>query len=496
MAKKDPTWKSRHSKDPGIPMSFPLREQILEDIEAKKRQDLELKAQRREERRQHLLAQGANDEELEQVLENEERNDNSNRLAALLESAEAAAADYEGEDDDEEVDDDMEIEYDEEIKIDIEENGSNDTSRKAFDKIYKAVLDRSDVILYVLDARDPEGTRSRTVEQAVLAKPDKRLLFVLNKIDLVSDKVLKEWHSVLKLQFPTLPLAASSAAPNARTFIHKGLTQQSTASALVGALKAYANKSNLKRAITVGIIGYPNVGKSSVINSILTRHGGKRTACPVGAQAGITTTIRQIKVDTKLRVLDSPGVVFPSTESSTSASKKKSSPVDEQSRLVLLNALPPKQIDDPVPAVSLLLKRLFSNPELKSYLQATYGLPPLLNTSFESLVTDFLVQVARKKGRLGKGGIPDLMGAAHAIIVDWRDGRITGWTTPKETVTDVLGAQAEKEKEKEALVIKPAFAGPAEEKKVVAEWATEFSLEGLWDGNFGDEEETNDVEMS
>lgn len=48
-----------------------------------------------------------------------------------------------------------------------------------------------------------------------------------------------------------------------------------------------------------------------------------------------------------------PGVVFPSTESSTSASKKKSSPVDEQSRLVLLNALPPKQIDDPVPAVSL-----------------------------------------------------------------------------------------------------------------------------------------------
>lgn len=119
-----------------------------------------------------------------------------------------------------------------------------------------------------------------------------------------------------------------------------------------------------------------------------------------------------------------------------------------------------------------------------------------MNTSFESLVTDFLVQVARKKGRLGKGGIPDLMGAAHAIIVDWRDGRITGWTTPKETVTDVLGAQAEKEKEKEALVIKPAFAGPAEEKKVVAEWATEFSLEGLWDGNFGDEEETNDVEMS
>lgn len=476
-------------------MSFPLRDQILEDIETKKRQDQEQKAQRREERRQQLLAQGANEDETEQVLDNEEKHDNSNRLAALLESAQAAAAEYDGEDADENDDDDMDIEEDDEIKIEIEDNGSKDSSRKAFDKIFKTVIDRSDVILYVLDARDPEGTRSRTVEQAVLAKSDKRLLFVLNKIDLVSDKVLKEWHSVLKLQFPTLPLAASSAAPNARTFIHKGLTQQSTASALVGALKAYANKSNLKRAITVGIVGYPNVGKSSVINSILTRHGGKRTACPVGAQAGITTTIRQIKVDSKLKVLDSPGVVFPSSESS--ASKKKTNPVDEQSRLVLLNALPPKQIDDPVPAVSLLLKRLLADPELKSYLQVTYGLPPLLDVSFNSLVTDFLVQVARKKGRLGKGGIPDLKGAAHAVIVDWRDGRITGWTSPKQTTTEILDEKAQQEKAKEALVIKPSAAGPAEEKTVVTEWAAEFSLDGLWDGNFGgDEEETNDVEMS
>lgn len=476
-------------------MSFPLRDQILEDIETKKREDLELKAQRREERRQQLLAQGANEEETDQFLDNEEQADNSNRLAALLESAQAAAAEYDGEVEDGD-DDEMEVEEDDEIRIEIEDNGSKDSSRKAFDKIYKAVVDRSDVILYVLDARDPDGTRSHVVEQAVLSKPDKRLLFVLNKIDLVSDKVLKQWHNVLKLQFPTLPLAASSAAPNARTFIHKGLTQQSTASALVGALKAYANKSNLKRAITVGVVGYPNVGKSSVINAVLTRHGGKRTACPVGAQAGITTTIRQIKVDSKLKVLDSPGVVFPSSESSTSASKKKSDPVDEQSRLVLLNALPPKQIDDPVPAVSLLLKRLLSDPELKSYLQVTYGLTPLLDVSFNSLVTDFLVQVARKKGRLGKGGIPDLKGAAHAIIVDWRDGRITGWTSPKQNTTDILQSQAEKAKAKEAIVIKPTASKPVEEKMVVTEWAAEFSLDGLWDGNFGGDEETNDVEMS
>lgn len=370
------------------------------------------------------------------------------------------------------------------IDIEIEDNDSKDSSRKAFDKIFKAVVDRSDVILYVLDSRDPEGTRSRQVEQAVLAKPDKRLLFVLNKIDLVPSNVLKQWHSALKQSFPTLPLAADKAASNAVTFVHKGLTQQSTASALLQALKAYAAKSNLKRSITVGVVGYPNVGKSSVINALLSRHGGSRRACPVGAQAGVTTTIRQVKIDNKLSVLDSPGIVFPAVETA----KKGTAPVDEQSRLVLLNALPPKQIDDPVPAVSLLLKRISKNAELRDRLMAVYKLTPLNDSSFNSLVTDFLVQIARKKGRLGKGGIPDLKGAAHAVIVDWRDGRIPGWTLP-----DADALEPKIPENKSDLVI--SASGPKEEKVIVTEWAQEFSLDGLWDGNFGGDD-NEDVEMN
>lgn len=484
LAKKDVTWKSRHPKDPGIPASLPFKDQILEEIEQRRIKEAELKAKRREERRQALLAAGEDNEEtIETTLNEEERNDNANRLAALMESAQAAAREYNGSD---EEDDDMETDGEDDVlNIEIEEKDYNDSSRKAFDKIYKTVVDNSDVILYVLDARDPEGTRSKQVEEAVLSKPDKRILFVINKIDLVPSNVLKQWHSVLKLSFPTLPLAAASAASNAQTFVHKGLTQASTASALLQALKAYSAKSQLKRAITVGVVGYPNVGKSSVINALLSRHGGKKTACPVGNQAGVTTSIRQVKIDSKLKVLDSPGIIFPSAEG-----KKGSSPVDEQSRLVLLNALPPKQIGDPVPAVSLLLKRLYKNPELKDRLLATYNIPPLLETSFQGLVTDFLVQVARKKGRLGKGGIANIQGAAHAVIVDWRDGRIAGWTTPKEAVTDILKKQAEDESKNELVL--PASESGKEEKKIVTEWAEEFSLEGLWDGNFGDDE---DAEM-
>lgn len=466
---------------------FALKGGILSDMENKRRETLALKEKARQERIALLMAAGhGTREQIEAQVDLEERQSNSNTLSAIMQSAQSAARTYEGGGAD--MDDAMDHdESDDEIPIEIEENDSKDSSRKAFDKIYKQVVENSDVILYVLDARDPEGTRSRQVEHTVLASPNKRLLFVLNKIDLIPSDVLKKWHAQLKLSFPTLPLAASNSAPNAQTFIHKGLTQVTTSTALLQALKAYAHSSQLKRSISVGVIGYPNVGKSSVINSLIARHGQVKRACPVGAQAGVTTSIRQVKVDNKLKVLDSPGIVFPSTEG-----KSGSKAVDEQSRLILLNALPPKQIDDPIPAVSLLLKRLCKNPELRDRLIATYDIPKLMTETVKDMVTDFLVHIARKKGRLLKGGIPDMSAAATAVITDWRDGRLAGWTLPKVSTATLLEQATPYGTSASELVLDKSEAGRPEEKIVVTEWAKEFSLEGLWDGNFGED----DVEMA
>ena len=75
-----------------------------------------------------------------------------------------------------------------------------DSSRKTFDKIFKTVLEQADVILYVLDARDPTGTRSREVERQIMstASGSKRLILILNKIDLIPPSVLKAWLVALK----------------------------------------------------------------------------------------------------------------------------------------------------------------------------------------------------------------------------------------------------------------------------------------------------------
>lgn len=479
LAKKDVTWKSRHPKDIGIPNSFPYKGQLLEEIESTRMKEAEEKELRRERQRELARSRGLNEDQVAEEVAALDAADNSNRLAALMASAQQAAAEYEGEGEDD-IEMDVDQEDDEEEEVDFAEeldysgkydSAASEGSRKAFDKIFKEVVDASDVILYVLDARNPEGTRSKPVEKEVLSNANKRLIFVMNKIDLVPNDVLKRWKEYLELYFPTVPMCASSSAPNAKTFAHGSMNQITTATNLLQTLKKYAAKSQLKRSINVGIIGYPNVGKSSVINSLLSRHGGNKTSCPVGAQAGVTTSIRRVKIDNKLNILDSPGIVFPSSES------KPKSAVDLQAKLILLNAVPPKQIVDPRPAVSLLLKRLARNEEQLNMLNEYYEIPPMIKNPHDEYVTGVLVHVARRMGRLKRGGVADLDGAGSTILTDWRDGRISGWALPPSR-TKQLDIHNE---EKNDLVEKSSG---GDQKQIVTEWATEFSLDGLWDGTF------------
>jgi nuclear GTP-binding protein len=492
----------------------------LQEIEEKQARKEEEARKRKEAVRAAMTGQvdQANDGEqaMEQDLESEDVQvdddmmeeddvDESNPMAALLASARRAAEDYERElqsGDDDMDDDSNENSDDSDDDSPRVSRGSGDpTSRKAYDKVFKQVVEQADVILYVLDARDPEGTRSRDVEKAVMmsASSGKRLMLVLNKIDLIPPPVLKAWLAHLRSYFPTLPVRASKAAPNAHTFDHRNLTVQSTSTTLFRALKAFAASRNLKRAISVGVIGYPNVGKSSVINALLARLGGsrgQRPACPAGAEAGVTTSIRSVKIDSKLTLLDSPGIVFPSTSEVLGAGFVPKNPTEAHANLVLLNVLPPKAIEDPVPAVTLLLKRLSTSSALMERLLSAYDLPPLLSNSDTGDSTmDFLVQVARKRGRLGRGGVPNIQAAAMTVVTDWRDGRVQGWVdAPAITAATTAAGNT-----KAVTGIKfPAAAPPADaaadQKQIVTEWAAEFKLDGLW-GDDNNASAVKEVEM-
>ena len=493
-------------KDPGIPNLFPYKDRILHEIEEKKRLKDEELARKREEAKITRSAASAGqaagqeeepngEEELSDLvddgdMEEDPQGDSSNPMSALLASARARAAEYE---------DASGPEEDDEMEEDASEGGADittanslptsgpqtlESSRRAFDKVFKNVLSSSDILLYILDARDPNGTRSREIEREIAAADagSKRLILILNKIDLVPPPVLKAWLTYLRRYFPTLPLRASNPAPNARTFDHKALTVKGTSETLLRALKSYASSKQLKRSTTVGIVGYPNVGKSSVINALISRLGPSRsssTACPTGAEAGITTSLREVKLDNKLKLLDSPGIVFPSSSSQNTDTEIPSNFSRKQyaeANLTLLSVLPPSAMTDPLPAITLLLHRLSHSSATLAPLLEQYNLAPSTLVPSEGtdgdLTTDFLIQVARKRGRLGKGGVPNIQSAAMGVLMDWRDGRIRGWVeAPKEE--------------------KGGGESGGVGKEIVKEWAEEFKIEGLWD----DDEERVDEEV-
>lgn len=487
---------------------FPYKDRILHEIEEKKRLKEEETQRKREEAKAARSALAADQEKLsddvvaqdddglsdlldESMDDDNEPAHSTNPMSALLDSARARAATY---DDDQDVSDD---EMDEDRRSDeggvdmtpvntLATSGPQtlESSRRTFHKVFKQVLSSSDILLYVLDARDPNGTRSREIEREITAADagSKRLILILNKIDLIPPAVLKAWLTYLRRYFPTLPLRANTPAPNARTFDHKTLTVQRTSQTLLRALKSYASSKKLKRSTTVGIVGYPNVGKSSVINALTSRLGSSRNsnlAAPVGAEAGVTTSLRQVKLDGRLTLLDSPGIVFPSSSSANSTPNNDSIPNFtpkqlHEANLILLSALPPSSITDPVPAITLLLHRLSRSQATLTPLLEQYSLSPstLVPTGPDGDITnDFLIQIARKRGRLGKGGVPNLHSAAMGVLMDWRDGRIRGWVeAPVEAEGEMMGG---------------------DRKEIVEEWAEEFKLEGLW-GDKGGRKEGED----
>ena len=201
-------------------------------------------------------------------------------------------------------------------------------TKRSYKKITEEVIEASEVLLEVLDARDPLGCRSKELEEMILSK-GKHLVFILNKIDLISKNNAEDWKEYLKQFHPTLlfrgnlqgqqsnlsgiPLHASLSAKNTEKDqeIYKNILKSSKSvggQEIVGLLKNYSRTpggGNVKLTISVGVIGFPNVGKSTLINSLK-----REKVAAVANTPGLTKHIQEIYLDKNLRLLDCPGVIF------------------------------------------------------------------------------------------------------------------------------------------------------------------------------------------
>eukprot|EP00456_Euglypha_rotunda_P026878 TRINITY_DN2156_c0_g2_i2.p1 TRINITY_DN2156_c0_g2~~TRINITY_DN2156_c0_g2_i2.p1 ORF type:complete len:403 (-),score=69.90 TRINITY_DN2156_c0_g2_i2:37-1245(-) len=259
----------------------------------------------------------------------------------------------------------------------------------------------------------------------------KRIILVINKIDLVPPEVLTKWIKHLRREYPTIAFKSSTqtkgklGSTKAKATKHSDLSFSGSigGEALLQLIKNYSRSQNIKTAITVGVLGYPNVGKSSVINSLK-----RQRAVEVGATPGVTKTLQHVKLDSNVHLIDSPGVLFAKSE--------------KDEGLFLRNCLKVEQIEDPVGVVDLIVKRC-----PMTQLCQVYSIPAYKDAD------DFILAVAQRRGQLKKGGIPHVRAAALAIIQDWNRGLVPFYSLPPET-KDIQSSE------------------------VVATWTTEFDSEG------------------
>ncbi|HHV01668.1 MAG TPA: ribosome biogenesis GTPase YlqF [Defluviitoga tunisiensis] len=153
--------------------------------------------------------------------------------------------------------------------------------------LIKQNLKLVDAVIEVLDARAPYT--SRAYEEEELFRNKKRII-LLNKYDICDKQKTKQWEDFYRQNVGNV-FSITSKNLNVKDFFVKNI------------YPLVPEKFNERRVMIVGI---PNVGKSTFINSLR----GKKTAA-VGAQPGITKGIQWINVSNKLKVLDTPGVLYP-----------------------------------------------------------------------------------------------------------------------------------------------------------------------------------------
>jgi len=258
--------------------------------------------------------------------------------------------------------------------------------REKYPKLLLKVVDTTDIVLEILDARFFDEMRNPEIEKLILNK-GKQILYVLNKADLVDKKKIPK--EALELVKPYVLVSAKD-----RNGI-KNLRDKIKMMA-----KKVRKKEDSYERTQIGVIGYPNTGKSTLINSLI----GKSSA-GVGAEAGYTRGLQKLRLSADLLLLDSPGVIPERDYSYTSQEKiTKHTKVGGKSF---------SQVKYPDIIVMDLMQ------QYPGKIEAYYGLKDYAND-----LDGMFEEIGKQKNFLKKGGEIDDDKVARKIIKDFQEGKI------------------------------------------------------------------------
>ncbi|PVU91811.1 hypothetical protein BB559_003967 [Furculomyces boomerangus] len=271
-------------------------------------------------------------------------------------------------------------------------------SKRIWNELYK-VIDSSDVVVHVLDARDPLGTRCVHVEKYLQKEaPHKHLIYVLNKVDLVPNWVTARYVKLLSRERPTIAF-------------HASITNSFGKGTLIQLLRQFSKLHSDKKQISVGFIGYPNTGKSSIINTLR-----KKKVCTVAPLPGETKVWQYITLMRRIYLIDCPGIV-------------QSSVNDTETDIVLKGSIRTNNLESPEDYIDEIINRRVK----KEYISKTYNID-----NWDDHI-DFLTHFAQLTGKLNKGGEPDLHVVSIMVINDFLRGKLPHFKEPPAKIQNPMG---------------------------------------------------------
>jgi len=260
-----------------------------------------------------------------------------------------------------------------------------------------------DIVIELLDARIPISSQNPNIAEIT---KNKKKIIVLNKCDLSDDRQNKLWIEYFKKKNIPAVLVDSNSG--------KGIDEciRQIEKIMQVDLDAHAEKGRTGRKIRAMILGIPNVGKSSFINRI-----SKRTTAGVGNKPGFTKQKQWIRINEKIELLDTPGVLWPKFES------------EEVALHLCFTGTIKEEILDKVEIAYQLTKFLLENYRKKlcerykldeNYVEETLNQDQPENNN----IYEIMLEIGKKRGCIMSGGRIDEEKTSRLILDEFKNGKL------------------------------------------------------------------------